>query len=91
MSRIGVALIMRGIVMGVTFLALTVAALIGWQLVEPWAAAFDAPGAGLPTPASLLPFLGVGTLALPVVLFLWYWFAPVRDDRRQQYAGPPRR
>lgn len=86
MSRIGVGLLMRMMVMAVTFLGLTVITLFSWQLIGPWAQAFADPGGGMPSPYDLLPFVGVGSLLLPVVLFVWYWFAPVRQDRRQDVA-----
>lgn len=87
MSGKGIALIMRLIVLGVAFLSVTVILLIGWQLIGPFATAFDGTNnpAGWPTPSGVLPFVGVASLALPVVLFVWWWAAPVRADKRQQY------
>jgi len=82
------ALILRIMFATVTLIVLGVTSVFGFIVIEPFAAAFGAPG-GLPGWSglgdNLLMFTSMGFLGLLLVLTLWFVYAPIRNDRRQQF------
>jgi len=82
------ALILRIMFGTVTVIVLGVTSVFGFIILEPFAAAFGTPG-GLPGWSGLgshtLMFTSMGMLGLLLVLVLWFVYAPIRNDRRQQF------
>lgn len=80
--------ILRIVVFLVTLLTIGVIFVFGFQLIDPFYAAFgEPPGAlGWGTPGNTtVVFAGIGMLGLMLVLIIWFVVAPVRQDRRQQF------
>jgi len=82
------ALILRIMFSTVTVIVLGVIAVFGFIVIEPFSAAFGTPG-GLPgwsgLGSNLLMFVSLGFLGLMLVLVLHTVYAPIRNDRRQQF------
>jgi TRAP-type C4-dicarboxylate transport system permease small subunit len=81
-------LILRIIIATVIVITLGVIAIFGFQVIEPFYGAFGDPPASLGwgTPATkTLAFASFGFIGLFLVLIIWFVYAPIREDRRQQY------
>jgi len=81
------ALILRIIFATVTVVVLGVTFVFGFLVIEPFSEAFGAPAlagwSGLG--AHTLMFTSLGMVGLLLVLTLWFVYAPIRNDRRQQF------
>lgn len=83
-------LVLRIVMFIVTALVIGVIMAFGFQLIDPFYAAFGEPpeALGWGTPANnVVVFAGVGMLGLLIVLLVWFVVAPIRRDRRQQFRG----
>jgi len=86
MSRSGIALVMRFMIAPVIFITIGVIALFGWQLIEPFAAAFGAPASlGWGDPGdTVLRFAALAVAAMLLFVIVWIIYSPIRTDQRQQ-------
>lgn len=80
-------LILRIIMATVTVIAVGAIGVFGWVMMGPFFEAIGEPsGFGSVTPASnLMLFSSLGLLGLLLVLVIWFVYAPIRNDRRQQF------
>jgi len=80
-------LILRIIMATVTVIAVGAIGVLGFMTIEPFFTALGEPtGFNGATPASnLMLFSSLGVLGLLLVLVLWFVYAPIRSDRRQQF------
>lgn len=82
------SLVLRVVMATVTLIAIGTIFVLGFTVIEPFYAAFGEPPAALGwgTPASTtLTFASVGMLGLFLVLIIWFVYAPIRQDQRQQF------
>ncbi|MFB6198928.1 MAG: hypothetical protein ABEI52_11790 [Halobacteriaceae archaeon] len=80
--------IIRIVVMPVVLLILMFVAWVGVKLFEPIDSALGVNAAGW-TPVNFLFFMSLGLIGLVLVLFVWFWYAPIRNDVRQEQRRPP--
>jgi len=80
--------ILRIVAVPVVTLILMFVAWIGVTLFEPIDAALGTNAAGW-TPVNFLFFMSLGLIGLFLVLIVWFWYAPIRNDVRQEQRQPP--
>jgi len=80
-------LILRIIMATATVIAIGAIGVLGFMTIEPFFNAFGEPtGLGDATPAgNVMLFGSLGVLGLLLVLVLWFVYAPIREDKRQQF------
>ena len=81
-------LILSLIVGTVAVLTLGTIFVFGFQLLDPFAAAFGSPPASLGWEVGslqILAFAGAGMVGLLAVLVIWLISGPIRSDRRQGF------
>ena len=81
-------LIVRIIVASITVLVVGAIAILGFTVMEPFFQSFGEPPASLDwgSPAlRTMTFASFGFVGLILVLIIWFVYAPIRHDRRQQY------
>jgi len=83
----GARLVLRIIMATVTVIAVGAIGVFGWVMMGPFFESIGEPtGFGSATPAgNLMLFSSLGLLGLLLVLVLWFVYAPIRNDRRQQF------
>lgn len=82
------SLILRIIVATVIVLTLGTIGVFGFTVIEPFYQAFGEPPSSLGwgSPAmNVLAFGSFGFLGLFLVLIIWLVYAPIREDKRQQF------
>lgn len=80
-------LILRIIMATATVITVGAIGVLGFMTIEPFFNAFGEPtGLGGATPAgNVMLFGSLGVLGLLLVLVLWFVYAPIREDKRQQF------
>lgn len=82
------ALILRIIVAGIAVITIGTIGVFGFTVIEPFHAAFGEPPSSLDwgSPASTtLTFTAAGIFGLFLALVIWFVYAPIKQDQRQQY------
>ncbi len=82
------ALIIRIIFATVAVLAVGTIAIFGFIVLEPFSQAFGSPPASLgwgSLGTHTLTFAVAGVFGLIITIVVWLVYAPIRQDRRQQY------
>ncbi len=80
--------VFRIIIFPIILITVGTIAVFGFIVIEPFFSALGEPPAGLGwgSPAlKTMTFASFGFLGLILVLVIWFWYAPIREDRRQQY------
>jgi len=84
----GARLIIRIIMATITVIAVGSIGVIGFMVIEPFAFGLAGPPSALgwgDLTGTTLMFGSLGILGLLLVLILWFVYAPIRRDRRQQF------
>lgn len=83
-----VRLVLRIILATAIVIAVGATGLLGFMVLEPIANTLSGPPSGLgwgDLTGNVLMFGSLGVLGLLLVLILWFVYAPIRQDRRQQF------
>jgi uncharacterized membrane protein len=83
-------LVFRVIAVPVVLLAVTLIAWMGVKILDGFFAGMTGPPASLgwTDGGVILTFFGYSVVAIILVVFIWMWVSPVRDDVRQEQRGP---
>jgi len=86
----GVNTVLRVIGGTMSLIVITFVAVVGVTLYEPIAVQVGDTPAGLGWPdVNILFFMALGLIGLVLVVFVWMWVAPIRNDVRQERRRPP--
>jgi len=62
---------------------------VGFNLMDPiFQATGPPPGLGWGDGSNIMLFAGLGLIGMGLVVIIWMWVAPVRQDVRQDQRGP---
>lgn len=91
MSRSAGALILRGILAIPFLMMLAMIGAVGFIAVEPVYQMVTGNGLaviGGAQPGNVLLMMGISMIGLPLVVILWWWIAPLKNDVRQGVRRP---
>lgn len=84
--------VLRIIIAPVVVVSIIITSWLAVKIMDPYTAGLEPPAASLGWPAysTIYEFMSLAFIALVFVILIWLWWAPIRDDKRQemQPRGP---
>lgn len=87
MDMAGPNTIIRLVVTPIVLLIIMFVAVVGVTLYEPINTSLGGNAVGW-DPVNFIFFMSLGLIGLVLVLFFWLWYAPIRNDVRQDQRPP---
>jgi len=87
----GVSTILRLLIVPILIMVLMLVTAVTFRVLEPLKANLDfsaAAALGWPTGQAVLFFASLSLIGLGLAMIVWLWYAPIREDVRQEVRGP---